>query len=257
MNDVEFYNGFSFRLYEFIHNRSHIFDAMPYHFIAYVYKGIAHFVSQDGDFTVTSGDFFYLPKGLNYRSSWEVDEEVRFATFGFSFFPQPEKRYYPMQKIRAVPEAVRLQAQLVANRRVSSTSVGILYQLLGCLQPHMTYAEQSKKTVLVEQAENYWQEHPFANAQETAQVCGVSASSLYAAFRDVRECSMVEAKHKLLADKAVDLLLTTDKSIEDISEQLGFSSATYFRKVFREQLSLSPRDARKGGSRVIKGRHGG
>lgn len=245
MNDLEFYNSFRFILYQFSHNRSKTFPHIKYHFIAYVYEGTARFSSENVSMVVSPGDFFYLPKGLTYTSSWQSVNGVRFASLGFKNLPQAEAIHYPMQKIASTPEAVALVEQMMANPRVSCTSVGTLYQLIGCTFDRMTCYLSSKYAALVDAAERYWSQYPFASGKETAQYCNTSESVLYHAFRSVRNCTLVEAKHRLLVNAAVELLKSTDKSIEEISVQLGFSSAAYFRKVFKEQMHASPRDIRK------------
>ena len=44
---------------------------------------------------------------------------------------------------------------------------------------------------------------------------------------------------------AVELLTTTDKTVEEISSLLRFSSAAYFRKVLRKHTGLTPKQIRK------------
>lgn len=46
--------------------------------------------------------------------------------------------------------------------------------------------------------------------------------------------------------KAINLLKTTQKSIKDISELLGYSDANYFCKVFRKTTGIAPNFVRKG-----------
>ena len=52
-------------------------------------------------------------------------------------------------------------------------------------------------------------------------------------------------KHRLQTEKAVTLLTATDLSVEEISSQLGFSSAAYFRRVLRQITGKTPREIRK------------
>ena len=245
MNDLEFYNSFRFILYELSHNQSKTFHHIKHHFIVYVYEGTARFSCENTSFVVSPGDFFYLPKGITYTSSWQSTPGIRFASMGFKYFPHAENIHYPMQKIASTPETVALVNQMVSNLRVSCSSVGTLYQLFGCMLEKMTYSVSSKYAVLVDTAERYWIQYPFASGKEIAQYCSTSKSVLYHAFRFVRNCTLVEAKHRLLVNSAVELLKSTDKSIEEISAQLGFSSAAYFRKVFKGQMHASPRDIRK------------
>lgn len=249
MLDSEFYNSFRIKLFEFIHAKQHVYHDTPFHYIIYVYQGNARFTWAQDSVRINAGDFLYMPMGINYHSSWESQTDMRFLSIGFTYLPQLENMHYPMQRIEGTPESAALADALSCHLEVDCTSIGYIYQLIGCLQKRMTFAVESKKTLLVDAAERYWRQAPFASASETARYCGVGESSLYGAFRAIRGCTPVDAKHRLLCTSAVELLLGTDQSIESISEQLGFSSAAYFRKVFREQIGTSPRDVRRGGEK--------
>ena len=52
-------------------------------------------------------------------------------------------------------------------------------------------------------------------------------------------------RQKVLCDKASEILATTDLSIEEISSMLKFSSAAYFRKIFKEHTGTTPSGFRK------------
>ena len=49
--------------------------------------------------------------------------------------------------------------------------------------------------------------------------------------------------------KAQDLLMNTIKSVKEIAEVLGFESAAYFSKQFKQRMGVSPNDWRKKFSR--------
>jgi AraC-like DNA-binding protein len=49
----------------------------------------------------------------------------------------------------------------------------------------------------------------------------------------------------LKLEKAKELLLTTDKSVLDIAETVGFEDSNYFTAVFTNVFGLSPRAFRK------------
>ena len=52
-------------------------------------------------------------------------------------------------------------------------------------------------------------------------------------------------KQEILCEKAVQLLTTTDLSVEEISNRLLFSSSSYFRKIFKKYTGKTPRQIRK------------
>ena len=78
-----------------------------------------------------------------------------------------------------------------------------------------------------------------------ARHCHMSESGLYAAFREIKGCTPIEMWHRVQSERAVELLLSTDLSIEEICAKLGFCSASYFRKVLRVTTGKTPREIRK------------
>ena len=55
----------------------------------------------------------------------------------------------------------------------------------------------------------------------------------------------IEYRNLVRTDVAMQLLLTTDKSVEEISEEVGFSSAVYFRRVFKKNTGVNCREYRR------------
>ena len=70
-------------------------------------------------------------------------------------------------------------------------------------------------------------------------------TALYTAFRRVRNTTPNTQRQIILCERAVELLTTTDRPIEEISTQLGFSSSAYFRKIIRAHTGLTPRMIRQ------------
>ena len=246
MNDIIFAHEFKF--YEIRFNRYRYNDARvgaPYHYIAYMREGSGKLVGADRTVELNAGDFFYIPEGYPYQSYWKGDEVCCFDSYGFKSFPRPEGQAYPMQRIQSDAQSLSMLDRLARDKRISCTSIGLFYQLLGCLMERMAVAPESRKYLIVDTAENYMYEHTGYTAADVARHCGVSESTLYAAFREVRGYTPTQARHRLLSEKAVRLLTTTDLSVEAISGQLGFSSSIYFRKVLAEQTGKTPRMIRK------------
>ncbi|MBQ8415607.1 MAG: helix-turn-helix transcriptional regulator, partial [Clostridia bacterium] len=80
-----------------------------------------------------------------------------------------------------------------------------------------------------------------------ARFCRVSESGLYATFRSEWNCTPIVMWHRVQIEKAVNLLFSTDLSVEEISTRLEFCSASYFRKVFKEITGQTPREVRRFG----------
>lgn len=68
----------------------------------------------------------------------------------------------------------------------------------------------------------------------------ISKSALYRSFRSLFNCTVSEYIVKKRIEKAVELLDEGNLSIEQIAQKTGFSSGSYFSKMFKKEKGLSP-----------------
>lgn len=73
-----------------------------------------------------------------------------------------------------------------------------------------------------------------------AQRINASKSVLYKKFRDRFHCTVGEYINKKRVEHSMQLLTTTSLSMEEISQQCGFSSASYFTKMFKRYMGITP-----------------
>ena len=73
----------------------------------------------------------------------------------------------------------------------------------------------------------------------------ISKSVLYKRFHTRFHCTVKEYLNQKRIEKAIDLLIHSDLSIEEISQNVGFSSASYFSKTFKKIKKTSPLKYRK------------
>lgn len=78
-----------------------------------------------------------------------------------------------------------------------------------------------------------------------SQSINASKSVLYTKFRDRFHCTVGEYINKKRVEYAAQLLATTPLSMEEISQKCGFSSASYFTKVFKQHMGVTPLKFRK------------
>jgi AraC-like DNA-binding protein len=246
MNDTLFAKSFYF--YE-VHRGKHAFtDARcgsVMHYIAYMMRGSCRIVGENEEITAHEGEFFYIPKGLPYRSYWQDTEDVTFISLGFPFFPNADQRAYPLQCIPSGEEALALLSRVPLGQRTTCDGIAAFYTLLAHLLPSMREDIPCRSRRIVALAERLLWENTALRPVELARRAGVCESALYAAFEKASEETPHEMRERILFEKAKDLLFTTDLPIEEISERLGFCSCAYFRKRFKSRFGLSPREMRK------------
>lgn len=76
--------------------------------------------------------------------------------------------------------------------------------------------------------------------QSISKNVNISKSVLYRWFRSLFNCTVGEYINKKRIDKAVELLDEDSLSIEQIAQKTGFSSGSYFSKMFKKEKGLSP-----------------
>ena len=64
-------------------------------------------------------------------------------------------------------------------------------------------------------------------------------------FSEVMRCSVIEYASAVRLNEARYLLSTTCKSIEEIAELCGYSSANYFSLIFKSKMGIVPSNYRK------------
>lgn len=73
----------------------------------------------------------------------------------------------------------------------------------------------------------------------------LSKTALSYTFKKYMDCTLIDFLISIRITKAKEFLLSTKKSIEEISELCGFSSANYFGLIFKQKEKLSPMHYRK------------
>ena len=78
-----------------------------------------------------------------------------------------------------------------------------------------------------------------------ASHCNISERYLSKLFEQIVGISPIKMKQKISAEKAEQLLKTTNLTIDEIANLSGFDSTPHFRKVFESRFSISPSKMRK------------
>lgn len=88
-----------------------------------------------------------------------------------------------------------------------------------------------------------YMEHHYAEKiqiSELSEIIHVCDDRLIRLFKDVTGETPIEYIMNLRIEAGIKLLSTTDLSIADIADQIGFGSATYMTRVFKQKLNTTP-----------------
>ena len=64
-------------------------------------------------------------------------------------------------------------------------------------------------------------------------------------FKDSMGKTPIEYINGLRINRAMQLLVTTEDSLSDISDKIGFCNPNYFHKIFKQYIDVSPLAYRK------------
>lgn len=236
-----YFRTIAFEKYRHTDNRA----GSPQHYVAYMEQGNSKIVAENSTIEIQAGDVFYIPKGLSYQSYWYAENEIRFLSFGFDLFPEGNTKRYVLQKIECGDAVVQQLRNIPTNMPADSGLLGRFYATLANILPFMRYDDHSRRKIVLEKAKNYMYANPDCKISDVAGHCFVSEPALYALFKKEAGITPNTLRQKILCEKAVLLLTTTDRSIQEISDTVGFSSTSYFRKLLLKHIGKSPREIRK------------
>lgn len=247
MNKINLYENFNFMrislsTYHYTDNR----QGSPKYFLARMLKGHARIVSEQGTIHIRQGDVFCIPKDLPYQSYWYGEEEIEFLSFGFLELNLWENLNFALQVVPCEAALVEkiMEIPLVGNR-VDCRALSIFYDVMAQVLPLLKTGEEDREAGIVRRISACIRENPHLSLAEIARMCSISEPYLYALFRKINRTTPNEFRQKVLCEQGVQLLLTTDRKVEEISRMINFSSASYFRKVLKKHTGFTPREIRK------------
>jgi len=159
-------------------------------------------------------------------------------------------------RVLQCPPESRIRSWMLELAKLHDSSVPVPSivsdSLLLALLSQIAHLESSLKTIKalpprLAVAVRYLQQHvnEEVDAAVLAQAAGVSSSRLGALFRAYFGCAPLKYHQSLRIGLAKKLLLNPYASIDEIAQQVGFTDANYFCRLFRKLHAISPGKWRK------------
>lgn len=248
MTDDQFLRQFHFLFIQY--TREHHTDfsqGCPRHYLAQLVSGQAIIRTDSKVLTLHPGMYFYIPKGLKYHSFWypAQDAPLSLISFGCDVLPLGEREHYALSTFPCDEEMASIFRSLAADMSVNCLTVAKVLELFSRIQPYLPRDIHMERSEPVKKALEYMQHTDTFSVKDVAEYCGVSESGLYYLFQKHLHATPIHVKNRLLTAKAIDLLTSTDKSIEEISRILNFGSTSYFRRIIRSETGQTPSQIRK------------
>lgn len=249
MNNKKFFESFKFRIFSFDkgrHTDNVSSNGLMSNYLVFLVKGSARLVSKRGNVVLNENEFCYIPKDWPYHSYWYTNEdsELLWYSIGFDYLPMSDEGNFVLQKFDADESARAIFFEMIENLGVCMENVGRLYLFLSKVCNQMK-KDGMANDVTIETALKYMQSNTNAKMSDVAESCGISEATLYTLFKKRFKETPNEIRQKILCEKAEELLVTTSLSVEEISDRLGFSSSSYFRKILKKHLKETPTSIRK------------
>jgi AraC-like DNA-binding protein len=150
-----------------------------------------------------------------------------------------------LQKINCDKKAQEIFQELCKEIHSTKNVIGKLYYFFELVADNMFKTENYHTNPVIEKAIDCINNNPGFKISEIAKYCNISEPGIYSIFKRCLNKTPNEIKNKILCEKAVSLLITTNKSVQEISDTLNFSSTSYFRKILKEHTGKRPLEIRK------------
>ena len=219
----------------------------------YILDGEFFLIEKDGtERTLRAGNYYLLPAGYSFDFGCreymehlyfhvklcgidELDLLKHCSTFMELSFPEESKEYY-VSIFKSQNILNTLQAQHLVYHSVSA--------LLEKYQVPLKPAEYSPQVLsAIEYIKNHLSIQ--LSLEEIAASTYTAVSTLTRKFRQETGMSIGQYIDDAVLFRAEQLLISSNMSILEISEQFGFCDQFYFTRRFHEKYLMSPRDYRK------------
>lgn len=247
MEDLSYIKEFYITKYNF----KNIYSAAPVNVfnmpcIGYVLKGKGRFHYKGKIFEAKENDLIYISKGTRYYSVWSGEPDIEFYSVRYNFNNPYDKIEYDFQILKNYP-IYNLEKIYNTYKKNPMESIGNFYIFLDMLYPALSKKVKTKEADSLKPAIDYIENHftDKINIEKLSELCNYSQSRFFSLFKNTTGCTPIEYKNNLLIQSSVELLKQTDKTIEEISNILMFSSSAYFRKTFKKFTGKTPKEFRK------------
>ena len=214
------------------------FPPRPFDILSFIRSGEVDFFFPDVTLHAVAGDTVHIPMGSTYSMIWHGPAPENIAMF---YQLASGAIHYAPQVLHGLALPLDTCPTEPLERLAKAYSL-----LLLCL-PKMQSAPKPTEEVRLLPATEYIRSHyraPLA-PEKLAALIGVSLPRFYALFRQATGVCVTDYRNRVRVDVAIQLLLSTEQSVEEIADAVGFSSAIYFRRIFKKETGMTPSAYRK------------
>ena len=220
--------------------------------LLYTKSGVGTVRIKEEEFEVCEGDIFILPPFTPHEYSPKTDP---WNTMWITYNGAVAKGSFPFSAdIKHGNDFEDFYKKISRGKTQSDwrrKSSAALYELLLCLLEREGISkydtatrEPDVSTAVQYIAEHY---HETVELSSLAELAGLSEGHFCRVFKKYTHMRPVEYITNLRIERAKDLLLELPpKAIAEIATGVGYTSAAYFSKIFKEKTGVTPEEYRRG-----------
>ncbi len=224
--------------------------------LLYFIEGTARFFWESGEVNVSPRSLVYLPEGSTHTYE-ATSERVHYLRIDFRMTDAEGEPFtfgeHPLLiAVCADDETERLcrgvrEAFLSDLQRMKSLLYALFSRFAEAAGQEAGSGAHEKIAPALRELDVSFAK-PLAGP-ELAALCGLSGTHFRRLFREATGESPTAYRNRRRVTVACRLLVSSDCTVTELSEQLGFESPYYFSRVFRAVTGTSPTAWRSGGSK--------
>ena len=251
-----------FKAEKYEYNSRYTFDVSncprPHFCMGFILEGEATFKDsiENEEIYVKKGDIIFVPVTGRYISEWSGNPQIAYESVHFlleipGVFSQDNN--YSLQKV-ALSDFEYLRDEFdfivenIKDDKNKLLSLSHFFNVLSIVLPNLKTKSPEEIDTRLKKAVKYIEEHytEQINIEKLADACNMSVSRFFPAFKKQFMMTPMEyLNHYRIHRASVMLIADRKSSIEQISENVGYSSPEYFRRMFKKITGKTPREYRK------------
>ena len=226
------------------------------HLLLFIESGSVTYFDRNGKlFSAQTGDVVYTPKGCEYAVKFTKKEGVRTLALRFELYSKDAVPFsfssgpllFPSKKSYL---SFFLEAEQISQQPlyIPVKHYALLYSLLAEMgESELKSLPSSQPFFLIKNGLSYMITHLDENTsiEELAKMCSISTVYFRKLFKSYTGSSPALYRLNLRIKKACEYLQHGVNSIIEISNTLGFTSPSYFIKIFYKIMGETPLSYRK------------
>ncbi len=212
--------------------------------VALVVKGTAEYLTEGKSFHLEPGDILFIPVGGTYISYWG-DEPSEMLCFHCDL-PRDRDRRHMVQKIAGHADLFGAFSEAMRDDISELRAGELFFHALDAFWSELVTVETNIDPK-IRPALDFLEVSPEreCSVSELAALCHMSEPNFFSCFKRSMGRAPMEYRADLLIMNAQRMLASPEYTISEVAERLGFGSETYFRRVFKAKVGVSPREFRK------------